>query len=555
MLIKYMFISSRALFFLYILGGLLFSSELLADQRTNENVYILVNSHSSDSKKVASYYCESRGIPKGNIIELPMPKTEAISVRQYVITIHNPLIEALLKRGIVTGIIDPNTDKWGRIKLSASDHSIQYLITTIGVPLKFTLPPNALSPDDRKVYINSLSKEEASVDSELAAMLMDSFTSMHGYVKNPEYGLLKAPRKSAFRNIRVSRLDGPSLNSVKNVINDSLFAETYGLRGRAYVDVGGPYKEGNQWFRKVADELKLYNFEVEIETSKKTFGLTERTDAPAIYMGWYRKDANQLWKDKRYRVPRGAIGYHLHSFSATTLKSTSKGWVGPLLNKGFSVTYGYVYEPLLGLTIKPDLFIEQLLNGASLGEASAIATPGLSWQSVVIGDPLYRPFKVSLEEQLSLDTQFSYSNYAYLNKFYQDKAQQGLKYALTNANQYLNENPSLALINTIASTYYDLKQYPKVISLLEPIMYLPDFNLEDYILVDSLAQLLYASGGKVYALGIYKRLLQKNNLEHTLELKIINNALAIAFACNDQVFVDSLKSRLLKLGPSYNIGY
>ena len=40
-----------------------------------------------------------------------------------------------------------------------------------------------------------------------------------------------------------------------------------------------------------------------------------------------------------------------------------------------------------------------LSRGQTLGEAAYYALPALSWQAVVIGDPLYRPFLVSLEDQ------------------------------------------------------------------------------------------------------------------------------------------------------------
>jgi len=39
--------------------------------------------------------------------------------------------------------------------------------------------------------------------------------------------------------------------------------------------------------------------------------------------------------------------------------------------------------------------------GAELGRAAYYATPALSWQTIVIGDPLYRPFAVPLEAQLA----------------------------------------------------------------------------------------------------------------------------------------------------------
>jgi tetratricopeptide (TPR) repeat protein len=98
----------------------------------------------------------------------------------------------------------------------------------------------------------------------------------------------------------------------------------------------------------------------------------------------------------------GAVAFHLHSFSAATLHSTTKQWAGPLVARGATITFGNVAEPFLRYSTRPDLFVATLLRGEQAGEAYASATPAWSWQSVLIGDPLYRPFKVTLEKQLEL---------------------------------------------------------------------------------------------------------------------------------------------------------
>ena len=47
-------------------------------------------------------------------------------------------------------------------------------------------------------------------------------------------------------------------------------------------------------------------------------------------------------------------------------------------------------------------FLMQALGqGWNLGDAACYATPALSWQTIVIGDPLYRPFAVPLDAQLA----------------------------------------------------------------------------------------------------------------------------------------------------------
>src|SRR5262249_25082450 len=89
----------------------------------------------------------------------------------------------------------------------------------------------------------------------------------------------------------------------------------------------------------------------------------------------------------------GAFAYHLHSYSAQTLRSTTANWVGPLLAKGATVTLGCVEEPYLEGT--PDIatfLVRWMFFGFSFGEAAYASQNSLSWQTTVVGDPLYRPF-------------------------------------------------------------------------------------------------------------------------------------------------------------------
>jgi tetratricopeptide (TPR) repeat protein len=59
-----------------------------------------------------------------------------------------------------------------------------------------------------------------------------------------------------------------------------------------------------------------------------------------------------------------------------------------------------VFEPYLEFLHRPDLLLEALSRGEDLVDAAYYALPVLSWQSIVVGDPLYRPFAVSLSTQV-----------------------------------------------------------------------------------------------------------------------------------------------------------
>jgi tetratricopeptide (TPR) repeat protein len=88
----------------------------------------------------------------------------------------------------------------------------------------------------------------------------------------------------------------------------------------------------------------------------------------------------------------GAFAYHLQSYSASTIRSTTENWCGPLLAKGATCTMGCVYEPYLAGTPNVAVFLQAFGSGYTFGEAAWAAQSVISWQTTVIGDPLYRPF-------------------------------------------------------------------------------------------------------------------------------------------------------------------
>ena len=78
--------------------------------------------------------------------------------------------------------------------------------------------------------------------------------------------------------------------------------------------------------------------------------------------------------------------------AAADIRNATKRWCGPILHKGAAATLGNVYEPFLQTTHRMEIFHDRLLKGFTLAEAAYMAMPTLSWQGIVLGDPLYRPF-------------------------------------------------------------------------------------------------------------------------------------------------------------------
>jgi hypothetical protein len=69
-------------------------------------------------------------------------------------------------------------------------------------------------------------------------------------------------------------------------------------------------------------------------------------------------------------------------------------WCKRMLEEGIAATIGPVAEPYIEAFPLPDLFFDILTDGhLTLAEAYLLSIPHLSWRMVLIGDPLYRPFK------------------------------------------------------------------------------------------------------------------------------------------------------------------
>jgi len=115
-------------------------------------------------------------------------------------------------------------------------------------------------------------------------------------------------------------------------------------------------------------------------------------DAPnaAIYCGWY---SVRKYVDA-FDFVDGAVGFHIASFEAQNLHDPkSSNWCAAMLRDGITATLGAVAEPYLHTFPEPKAFFTELFNDNRLAEAYYKTKPFNSWQLVLIGDPLYRPFK------------------------------------------------------------------------------------------------------------------------------------------------------------------
>lgn len=200
------------------------------------------------------------------------------------------------------------------------------------------------------------------------------------------------------KTLMVSRLDGPTPQVARGLVRKALEAEKTGLKGRVYIDTGyekartvkeayGEYEqsliETAELFRKQTD------FAVTVDSKAEVFGLGQCPET-AIYCGWY---SLRKYVDA-FDYNAGAVGFHIASLEAVDIRDPlSKQWVPAMLQDGITATIGAVSEPYLRAFPKPDEFFGELVRGKTLAEAFFRSKPFNSWQIMLIGDPLYRPFK------------------------------------------------------------------------------------------------------------------------------------------------------------------
>jgi tetratricopeptide (TPR) repeat protein len=227
-----------------------------------------------------------------------------------------------------------------------------------------------------------------------------------GFQKNPFFGNASGRFGPPLNQqmVLVGRLDGPDPVTVRRMIDDALVAERYGLHGRAYFDArgvtDGGYAKGDAWIRGSYRAFRDAGYECEYDDRSELFEEDYPMSDVAIYAGWYAGEVTGPFRRSEFRFKTGAVAYHIHSFSAQSVRTRTAYWVGPLLARGAAATMGNVFEPYLAFTPQIDMFFMRLLEGAPFLEAGYSSQPVLSWQTTFVGDPLYRPFAVPLPEQI-----------------------------------------------------------------------------------------------------------------------------------------------------------
>ncbi|MCP9475639.1 MAG: TIGR03790 family protein [Nitrospira sp.] len=236
---------------------------------------------------------------------------------------------------------------------------------------------------------------DASLDSELSLLWWDPGLYSVAWRWNNPFFEDAAPRPDDPPILMVSRLDAPTAESAKGLVDKAMQAERSGLQGTIYFDARGLQPDGptdtygvyDHSLREAATLAKdLSSYDVVLDLEDRTMTAMPNV---ALYIGWYRL---RSYEDV-FSFRPGAIGFHMASAEAVTIHDPNeRGWCKNALERGITATVGSVGEPYLDAFPEPARFTRLLLSGKyPLVEVYYLTSRYVSWRMVLFGDPLYKP--------------------------------------------------------------------------------------------------------------------------------------------------------------------
>jgi uncharacterized protein (TIGR03790 family) len=356
-----------------------------AGAQTAENVLVVVNSLSAPSQQIGVHYMKARDIPAAQIVRVEVPEGDIIPRALYQERIERPITDWLARN-------------------SAHDR-ILYVVLTKGIPLRI---------DGTRGRAGT----GASVDSELTLLyrrMTGVAVAPQGPIANPYFRGPDAAGPAATFTHRdhdiflVTRLDGFTTEDVIALIDRGVAPSRDGV---IVLDQKADLSKdpGDGWLRASADLLRSKGFgdRTVLETTTRAFTGPQ----PVLgYYSWGSNDPAVRNRNPGLTFSPGAIAGMFLSSDARTFREPPAKWTagdwtrqtsqfagspqsltGDLIRAGVTGAAGYVDEPFADGAVRPDVLFPAYIDGFNLAESFYLATPYLSWQSVVVGDPLCAPF-------------------------------------------------------------------------------------------------------------------------------------------------------------------
>lgn len=337
-----------------------------AQTTSYQDVAVIINDNSQTSIDIGNYFQAARNIPEENMIHVFAPTTESIDSVAF----------EQLRAQVENHLINTN-----------SVNSINYLVTTKGIPLKIISP----TPNN-----NSLIPTGASVDSELCLILgnYSNHIGQSGSFLNPFFNNTSNFSRDSVEVYLVTRLDGYTAEDVFNLIDNSGPSTGINkLSSRAIIDISnfGPsdFSSFTSEFLPAYSFLTNNSWNSEIDTN---FTPLVNQDNIFSYLGVGHGPLPTT--DINYNWTKGSFGTMEMCNSAYTfdqsINSDNDFIVADLIANGCTGVIGHVDYIFFSQIIDVELFLTRYLDenhNYNLAESFYMADQFSSWQTVIIGDP------------------------------------------------------------------------------------------------------------------------------------------------------------------------
>ena len=352
--------------------------------QTGANVLVVVNESVPESIEIGEHYARARAVPAEQVLRVKAEAADTIERAAYERSIEVPVAQWLAR--------------------NAAHDRILYIVLVKGLPL-------------RVAGSAGRSGTAASVDSELTLLyrkLTGQAVAPQGAQPNPYFlGDMAVSTAKPFSHadhdvFLVTRLDGFSVADAKGLVDRSTAARA---GGRVVLDAKAAIDDlGNQWLAAAGEKVTAAIGADRVVADRTAEVVSGVTDVVGYY-GWGSNDPAVKSRTTGLGFAPGAIAGTFVGGSARTFAEPPAAWVpgrgrlaadlfagtsdallGDLVREGVTGASGYVGDPFLDRSVRPDILLPAYLAGFSLAEAFYLSTPTLGWQGVVVGDPLCRPF-------------------------------------------------------------------------------------------------------------------------------------------------------------------
>lgn len=318
------------------------------------DVILIINKNSQDSKNVGNYFRSRRNISDSRIIYINTIDSEETNLENFNTQIRNPIENFLISNNL--------TDK------------INYIITTKGIPLKI------------------VDEQVRSVDSKLTLILgpYNGSIGVKVRINNPYFANNETFSRNKYGIYLVTRLTGYNFTDVKNMIDKSSNTTN---NGTFVFDIApskndGGYQLYNNEMKNAAKILKEKGYNVILDNT--TTFLTNQNNVLG-YVSWGSNDPDSKDHAKTYNAwAPGAIVETAVSSSGRTFTYPpiyGQSLIADLIAEGVTGAKGYVSEPYIDAVAHPDILFPRYVDGYNLAESYYMASRYIGWNDIVIGDP------------------------------------------------------------------------------------------------------------------------------------------------------------------------